>query len=180
MFQKSITTFFIILFFLIIFITLFSSQSDTFSGYTKSNNSEFLEDASFHYNEFSIFSWPLFGYYNISSNFGYRISPTNGASTYHSGIDIPASEGTNIYSICNGIVAYTGFYGSNGYTIIIQNSDFQIIYGHVSPNFLVYKRQKIQENEKIGTVGPKYIDQNSNSTYFDSTGRKTNGTYYTA
>lgn len=174
MFQKSITLFFIILFFLIIFILLFSSQSETFSGYTKSTNSEF-KDTSFHYNESSVFSWPLFGYYNISSNFGYRVSPTSGASTYHSGIDIPAPEGTNIYSICDGIVAYTGFYGSDGYTIIIQNNNYQVIYGHVSPSFLVYKNQIIQENEKIGTVGPKYIDQDSNSTYYDSTGRKTNG-----
>ena len=75
MFQKSITSFFIILFFLILFICIFSIHSETFSGYTKSSNSEFIEDSSFHYSENSIFSWPLFGYYNISSFFGYRISP---------------------------------------------------------------------------------------------------------
>ena len=175
MFKKSILSFFIILFFLILFITIFSIHSETFSGYTKSSNSEFIKDTSFHYSDNSIFSWPLFGYYNISSLFGYRISPTNGASTYHSGIDIPAPEKTNIYSICDGIVIYTGFYGSDGYAIIIQNENFIVIYGHVSPIFLVQKNQIIQENEKIGTVGPKYIDQDSDSQYTDSTGRKTNG-----
>ena len=175
MFQKSITSFFIILFFLILFICIFSIHSETFSGYTKSSNSEFIEDSSFHYSENSIFSWPLFGYYNISSFFGYRISPTSGASTYHSGIDIPAPEKSNIYSICDGIVVYTGFYGSDGYTIIIQNENFIIIYGHVSPNFIVYKNQLIKENEKIGTVGPKYIDSPENTKYFDSNGKKTNG-----
>ncbi len=175
MFQKSITSLFIILFFLILFICIFSIHSETFSGYTKSSNSEFIEDSSFHYSENSIFSWPLFGYYNISSFFGYRISPTSGASTYHSGIDIPAPEKSNIYSICDGIVVYTGFYGSDGYTVIIQNENFIIIYGHVSPNFLVQENQIVQKNEKIGTIGPKYIDQNSNTTYTDSTGRKTNG-----
>lgn len=175
MFQKSITSFFIILFFLILFICIFSIHSETFSGYTKSSNSEFIEDSSFHYSENSIFSWPLFGYYNISSFFGYRISPTSGASAYHSGIDIPAPEKSNIYSICDGIVVYTGFYSSDGYTVIIQNENFIIIYGHVSPNFLVQENQIVQKNEKIGTIGPKYIDQNSNTTYTDSTGRKTNG-----
>ena len=175
MFKKSIVSFFIILFFLIIFIALFSNQSESFYGYTTSTDSEFLEDTSFHYNSDSVFSWPLFGYYNISSYFGYRTSPTTGASTYHSGVDIPANEGTNIYSICDGIVSFTGFYGANGYSIIIQNDNLQIIYGHVSPIFLVSKNQIIQENEKIGTVGPKYIDNDENSTYTDSTGRKTNG-----
>lgn len=171
MFKKSISIFFIILFFLFFFISIFLNQGETFAGYT----AEYIQNNSFHYNENSIFSWPIFGYYNISSYFGYRNSPTNGASSYHSGIDIPAPEGTNIYSICDGKVIYTGFYGADGYTIIIQNNNYQIIYGHVSPEFLVSKNQIINENEKIGTIGPKYVSEDSESTYIDSSGRKTNG-----
>lgn len=149
MFQKSISIFLFILFILIIFISIFLNSTET-SGYFN-NNSEFIEDNSFHYNENSIFSWPLFGYYNISSFFGYRNSPTTGASSYHSGIDIPAPEGSNIYSICNGTVIFTGFYGADGYSIIIENQEknLQIIYGHVSPNFIIIKNQIIKENEKI-------------------------------
>ena len=51
-----------------------------------------FSNETFHYNSNSKFSWPLFGYYYISSYFGYRTSPTTGASSYHSGIDIPAPE----------------------------------------------------------------------------------------
>lgn len=52
------------------------------------------------------YAWPIRGYTNITSKFGYRKSPVNGASTYHGGIDIGAPEGTNICSIADGIVIF--------------------------------------------------------------------------
>lgn len=39
-------------------------------------NKEF-QKSNFHYNSNSVFSWPLFGYYSISSYFGKRTSPTS-------------------------------------------------------------------------------------------------------
>ncbi|MBR2290005.1 MAG: hypothetical protein IJ867_05295 [Clostridia bacterium] len=33
--------------------------------------------SNFHYNQNSLYSWPLFGYYSISSYFGKRVSPTS-------------------------------------------------------------------------------------------------------
>ena len=62
-----------------------------------------------------------------------------------------------------------------GYSIIIENKNFQIIYGHVSPEFIVKPTSKIKEKQKIGTVGPKYIETKENTKYFDATGKKTNG-----
>lgn len=49
------------------------------------------------------------GYTYISSPFGPRLSPTAGASSFHSGIDIPAPEGTNIYAICDLQVYFSGW-----------------------------------------------------------------------
>lgn len=62
-----------------------------------------------------------------------------------------------------------------GYTIIVENNNFQIIYAHVSPNFIVKKNQIIIKGEKIGQVGPLYIDSSAPSNYFDNNGYKTNG-----
>ena len=53
------------------------------------------------------FLWPVPGYKRISSNFGVRIAPTTGASTNHSGVDIPAPTGTNLVSVIDGIITDT-------------------------------------------------------------------------
>ena len=84
--------------------------------------------------------WPLPGLYRISSYFGLRESPTNFASTYHSGLDIPAEENTYFLATISGTITYTGFNGSGGYTIILENDNISVSYCHVSPNFLVKKR----------------------------------------
>ena len=73
-----------------------------------------------------IFIWPLENYTYISSYFGHRTSPTSGASTYHSGIDIPAPEGTNILSICSGIVTFSGWGAGGGYTIVVENNNIKV------------------------------------------------------
>src|SRR5574344_1211118 len=44
------------------------------------------------------FVWPIPGYSRISSYFGKRNSPNNGASSYHSDIDVPALEDSNLYA----------------------------------------------------------------------------------
>ena len=50
----------------------------------------------------------------------------------------------------------------------------QIIYGHVSPDFIVSENQTVKEGEKIGNVGPKYVDSDENTKYYEN-GIKTNG-----
>lgn len=74
-----------------------------------------------------------------------------------------------------GTVTFIGFYGADGYTIIIENKNIQVIYAHVSPKFIVTQKQKIFKSQKIGNVGPMYIDSLENTKYFDSNGKKTNG-----
>ena len=65
----------------------------------------------------------LNGYYSISSKFGNRDAPTEGASTFHSGIDIPAPEGTKLICIMDGEIVSTGWGGGSGYTITIKSTD---------------------------------------------------------
>lgn len=86
------------------------------------------------------FAWPIPGFYQISSYFGYRKSPTAFASSYHSGLDIPASEGTYFLATISGKVTYAGFNGSGGYTIILENDNTKATYCHVCPDFLVNVR----------------------------------------
>lgn len=83
------------------------------------------------------FEWPTPGYTRITSGFGYRKAPTGGASTYHSGIDIGAPQGTNIIAIFSGKVTLAEFKGAGGYTITVEQGEFSVSYCHIDPNFIV-------------------------------------------
>lgn len=123
----------------------------------------------------SKFIWPIKSK-NITSKFGYRKSPTEGASSYHGGVDIAAKEGTDIYAIADGIVKYAGWYGANGYSVLISHKDGMLsTYAHVSNDFLVSIGDEVKMGETIARVGPRYIEGPANNPYKDSNGNSTNG-----
>ena len=115
------------------------------------------------------------GYHTITSRFGNRTAPTDGASSNHSGIDIAAPTGTNILSVISGNVIYTGFNGANGYTIQIQNNNIITSYSHVSPDFVVSVGDSVNSGDIISSVGPKIVYNVPNNPYHDSLGNPTNG-----
>lgn len=123
----------------------------------------------------SDFIWPTPNYFTITSKYGPRKAPAGGASTFHSGIDIGAPEGSNILSICDGYISFTGFKGAGGYTIIVSAPPYQISYCHLNPEFEVSVTEFVYKGEKIAKVGPKYVKETSNNPYRDSTGNATNG-----
>lgn len=163
---------FIFIIIIAIFIPFFLSRPVTLS-----------EEYYLQYNiDFSLISSSLFGFYwplpynhRISSCFGNRVSPTTGASSYHQGIDIPATEDTYFLSIMDSEVISTGFNGSGGYTIICTNGSYRISYCHVSPNFLVSVGDSLVAGQVIGQVGPKYVYDVIGNPYHDATGKPTNG-----
>ena len=117
----------------------------------------------------------LLGYSTITSHFGPRKSPTTGKQSYHYGLDIGAPTGSNIVAIFSGQVTFTGFSGANGFTVTITNGNICASYSHVSPTFLVYKGQYVNQGEIIAIVGPKNIYGVPNNPYKDSNGNPTNG-----
>ncbi len=121
------------------------------------------------------FIWPIPGYTKITSPFGKRKSPTSGASSSHSGIDIGAPEGTNLYAVCDGEITFTQFLGAGGYTITLSTENLKITYCHVSPNYIVKKGDLVKQGQKIGNVGPKYVFGVPGNQYQDSSGKPTNG-----
>lgn len=151
------------------FIPIISVESTEIliSNLTPSNNSETSSNN---------FIWPTPNFKKITSYFGYRNSPITNKKAYHGGIDIGAPESSPILAILDGFVSYVGWYGANGYSIILSHKNgYKSTYGHVSPNFTVSLGQVVKKGEIIAKVGPKYIEKKDYTTYKDSNGKYTNG-----
>lgn len=112
--------------------------------------------------------WPLPGYTRISSPFGYRNAPTAGATYFHGGVDLPAPAGTNIISAINGKVTRTGFMGSGGCSVVVENEQYTVIFHHCSPNFLVTPGEQVVQGQVIAQVGPKNVYGFTNNPYRDA------------
>ena len=112
--------------------------------------------------------WPLPGYTTISSPFGYRGIPTAGASSFHGGVDLPAPAGTNIISAISGKVTKTGFMGSGGCSVVVENSNYTVIFHHISPNYLVQPGDYVSQGRIIAQVGPKNVYGFANNPYRDA------------
>lgn len=97
--------------------------------------------------------WPLEGYYEISSEYGNRINPITNEKKFHSGIDIPAPENTDILSIDDGEVIFSGVKNGYGNTVIIKHFDNKTsLYAHNNKN-LVKEGDYIKKGYKVARVG---------------------------
>lgn len=158
---------FIVSFFIIVFfIPVFNANN---ISYSKPNSSEILD---FNPNGFV---WPIPGYTKISSPFGKRVSPTSGASSSHSGIDIPAPPGSKLIAVHDGEITFREFLGAGGYTITLSFDNYKVSYCHCDPNFIVTVGDKIKQGQVIGCVGPKIVYGVKGNQYHDAQGNPTNG-----
>jgi murein DD-endopeptidase MepM/ murein hydrolase activator NlpD len=94
--------------------------------------------------------------YSITSEYGYRINPTDGSQSaeFHEGIDIAVEEGTSVRAIKDGVVvddrlSDKGF----GNRVVIRHSDDTYsLYAHNSEN-LVQKGQVVKAGDEIAKSG---------------------------
>ncbi len=93
-------------------------------------------------------------YFNLTSTFGVRKSPTTGDYENHEGIDLANAPGTLIRSTANGIVDKVVFSKVGyGFHVIIQHQfGYYTLYGHCS-RILVKQGQIVQKGEVIAEVG---------------------------
>lgn len=90
-----------------------------------------------------------------TSAFGPRESPTEGASSYHHGIDLGALEGTEIHAVHDGVVTAAGDgWGESCNALNIAHTDGQTYsrYLHCS-RILVTTGQSVSKGEVIALVG---------------------------
>ena len=99
--------------------------------------------------------WALPAAGRITSSFGWRVSPTNGASSNHQGTDIGARCGAPIYAAFGGTVVYSGRNGGYGNFILISHgSGIQTAYAHiVDGGLLVGYGAGVSAGQQIARVG---------------------------
>ena len=100
-----------------------------------------------------IFLWPCPASHRVTSDYGYRTSPTAGASTYHKGIDIGAPYGSAIVAAAEGEVTFAGYSsGAGNYVIINHGSGLRTVYMHAS-SLNVSVGQVVGAGDTVAFVG---------------------------
>jgi len=89
----------------------------------------------------------------LSSGYGERISPFTGHPEFHTGIDIAAPYGTDVFAARDGIVIGIGFnrvYGN--YIILEHEGGYETVYGHLK-EIKVELHDRVSSGTIIGAVG---------------------------
>jgi murein DD-endopeptidase MepM/ murein hydrolase activator NlpD len=89
----------------------------------------------------------------LSSGFGLRESPITHHLAYHSGVDLAAPLGTDVYAARDGKVTDTGVNAVLGeYIVITHEGSWSTVYGHLSKR-LARLNDKVESGMIIGNVG---------------------------
>jgi murein DD-endopeptidase MepM/ murein hydrolase activator NlpD len=95
--------------------------------------------------------WPVAAY-RISSGYGPRIHPVRKLYGFHTGIDIPAPEGTPVRAVAAGEVIFADVALDYGNLVRIDHGGFQTLYAHLA-DMWVQAGERVEAGQVIGTVG---------------------------
>lgn len=88
-----------------------------------------------------------------SSSYGYRRDPFTGSTSFHSGLDMSISTGSNVRACGYGVVEASGYDGSLGYRVIINHGyGYKTVYGHNS-KLLVEVGDVVEKGQVIALSG---------------------------
>lgn len=89
----------------------------------------------------------------VGSRFGWRVDPITGQSALHTGLDFPASVGTDILAAAGGVVVTQQFHPEYGNMIEIDHGNQLVTrYAHTSRT-LVKQGDIVRRGQKIAEIG---------------------------
>lgn len=99
------------------------------------------------------FIWPCPSSSRITSGFGVRVSPVEGASSNHMGIDIGAKTGSKIVASADGDVIISSYSAASGnYIMLNHGSGIYTVYLHCN-SLTVSAGEHVKAGQQIATVG---------------------------
>ncbi|PTQ52227.1 MAG: hypothetical protein HSCHL_0698 [Hydrogenibacillus schlegelii] len=98
-------------------------------------------------------TWPVAGAGTISSPFGMRFHPIKKVWALHTGIDIPAPQGTPVRAAFPGRVESVGYLGGYGLVVLIDHGDgLKSLYAHLA-SASVQPGERVLAGQTIAAVG---------------------------
>ena len=93
----------------------------------------------------------------VTSPFGYRVAPIEGASAYHGGIDIGAAYGADIVVVESGVVVKRDYSSIRGYYVVVDHGNgMESLYQHMS-GVAVREGDIVVRGDLVGKVGDSGI-----------------------
>lgn len=90
---------------------------------------------------------------SITSGYGVRVDPIEGAERFHGGVDVAAKEGTPILAAAPGMVVQAGPRGGYGNAVELAHADgTTTLYAHAS-DVSVTVGQRVEAGQIVGAVG---------------------------
>lgn len=89
----------------------------------------------------------------VTSRFDYRVNPVTGRYVFHTGMDLGAAQGSNIYAMKGGSVtraAYDSGYGN--FVVVEHDNGIRTLYAHCS-KLLVKAGDSVKKGQVIALVG---------------------------
>ena len=89
----------------------------------------------------------------LTSGFGYRSHPIDGAYKFHYGVDLAVPQGTEVLCFADGRVSFTGWGDINGYYLRVDHADgFSTLYAHLS-QILVKNGEEVSMGQVLAKSG---------------------------
>ena len=120
---------------------------------TEKDTSQDTSGGGGNYTGTGSYAWPVPSSRRITSYFGPRKQPKAGASTYHRGIDIGASHGSNIVAIDSGVViVVSSNWASGNYIVVSHGNGMQSQYLHCS-SIVAKVGDNVSKGQTIAKIG---------------------------
>ena len=120
---------------------------------TKPTATKTPEDSSTNTQATGGYCWPVPSGGRISSYFGYRTAPTEGASTFHKGIDIAIPVGNSIVATKAGTVITATYSASAGNYVAISHGDGMYSYYMHCSSLSVSEGQSVSAGQQVALSG---------------------------